>query len=259
MMNALSPAPLRGRLGMAVDGQLRVQADAARFYVRFPDQSFAAALHRGRVPPLPDLPVLVGVEGLTGELAILGTDPTEIELFAGAEAGALDVGLHTHARYSGLEFVIDDRLWQKLAARPLDGLTVEITPGRYDADGSLRWWPGGVLDLTPYLPSAPSQQAWCVIGIDPAAASLIAVAGAAISVAMPLPPTQIAAVGFDWSRQIALCAVRLRYGQTSLNESDFEALLAVSAASMPVSPDRALSDDMGDLLTDDHGDLLYEG
>jgi hypothetical protein len=255
--NSNQPAPpLRGKLGW---GEAGVQADAARFYVRFPDQSFATALHRGRVPPLPDLPVLVGVEALTDELVILGTDPSEIEVFAGAEAGALDVGLHSHARFSSLEFAIDDRLWQKLAARPLEGLHVEITPGRYDADGALRWWPGGSIDLTPYRPALPNQQAWCVIGIDPTLSRLIAVTGTAASVVLPLLPAQIAAVGFDWARQIALCAVKLRYGQTRLVEADFEALLATAATSMPVSLDQVLSDDAGDLLTDDQGDVLYEG
>jgi hypothetical protein len=249
--------PLRGRLGWVVEGELRVQADAARFYVRFPDQSFATALHRGHVPPLPDLPVLVGVEALTGELAILGTDPTEIELFAGAAAGTLDIGLHTHARFSGLEFAIDDRLWQKLAARPLEGLHIEITPGRYDADGALRWWPGGSIDLAPYRPTLPNHHQWCVIGIDPAQPALIAVAGTAVSVVLPLLPALIAAVGFDWTRHIALCAVKLREGQTTLTEADFEALLATAGSS--ISLDRLLSDDAGDLLTDDHGDILYEG
>jgi hypothetical protein len=251
--------PRRGRLGWADAGELRVQADAARFYVRFPDESFAAALHRGRVPPLPDLPVLVGVEAWTGELAILGTDPTEIELFAGPEAGALDIGLHSHARFSGLEFAIDDRLWLKLAARPLAGLHIEITPGRYDADGTLRWWPGGSLDLAPYRPALPNHQAWCVVGLDPASASLVAVAGAAVSVVFPLLPAQIAAVPFNWAGQIALCAARLRYGQTALIEADFEALLATAAPAMSASLDRLLSDSAGDVLTDDNGDILYEG
>src|SRR5690606_22137296 len=68
--------PTKGVLGYTVGGvySVAVPNDDARYYVRFPDGSFAAVAHRGRVAPVPDLPVEVGFDG-AGNQVILGGDP----------------------------------------------------------------------------------------------------------------------------------------------------------------------------------------
>lgn len=221
---------MQGRLGYRVQGVYRVgvEGDAARVYVRTDDGGIAVARHDGRVPPTPDL--RVELEPDDGEWVIARAIAGQTA--AGEAITAPGGAAHTHARFSGLEFPIDDRLWAKLAARPLSiddpagGLRVTVTGGRYDARGAPRGWPGGVIDLAPLVPASGSQ-AWIVVGIDPVAspAALVAVSGAAAAVARDLLPDEIFDTPFDWTHAIAVCAVRLRAGQTTLGERDFEALL----------------------------------
>ncbi len=212
--------PIKGTLGYTVDGEyaVAVAANAAQYYVRFADGSFAQVYHRGRVAPVPDLPVEVGFDS-AGNLAILGSDPARAGLFDGAH----EVGPHSHARGSGMEFPVDPRLLTPLKAALLGGLRVGVTQGAYLHGGALRWWGGGAITLS--APSSANTWAWVVIGLDGsalAAGGLIAVSGAALVVSAPLDPATIAAIPLAGA--IPLAAVRLRHGQTELDEADFEDL-----------------------------------
>ena len=69
--------PIKGTLGYTIDGVYRVTVaeNPAKYYVRFADGGgFAQVYHRGRVSPVPDLPVEVGLRQ-RGQLVILGGDP----------------------------------------------------------------------------------------------------------------------------------------------------------------------------------------
>lgn len=209
--------PIKGTLGYTIDGAYRVTVaeDAAKYYVRFADGSFAQVYHRGRASPVPDLPVEVGFDS-AGNMVITGGDPDRAGLFAGAH----EVGPHSHARGSGLEFDIDTRLLTPVKAAPLAGLTVSAAQGAYRHNGALRWWGGGAITLTP--PGSANQWAWVVIGLDAAASALVAVNGTAVVVSAPLEPSTIPAIPLGGA--IPLAAVRLRNGQTELDESEFEDL-----------------------------------
>lgn len=65
-------APIIAMLGYVIGGVLTVTvpSDPSRYYVRFSDGSFAQAMHRGRVMPVPDLPVEIGTDK-GGNLVIL--------------------------------------------------------------------------------------------------------------------------------------------------------------------------------------------
>jgi hypothetical protein len=210
-------APLKATLGYSIDGAytVSVPGNGAKYYARFPDGSFAEVYHRGRAAPTPDLPVEVGFDS-AGTLVILGGDPERSSLFADAH----EVGPHSHARGSGMEFPIDPRLLMPLKAAPLGGLSVGIAQGAYWYGGSLRWWGGGAITLTP--PSGANTWAWVVIALDPEARALIAATGAAVVVSAPLDVATIPAIGLAGA--IPLAAVRLRNGQTELDEADFEDL-----------------------------------
>ena len=194
---------------------MTVPENPAKYYVRFADGSFAQVYHRGRVSPVPDLPVEVGFDS-AGNLVILGGDPAR----AGCSTAAHEVGPHSHARGSGMEFPIDPRLLTPVKAAPLGGLTVSVAQGAYCYGGSLRWWGGGTITLTP--PASANQWAWVLIGIDPAAGALVAVNGSALVVSAPLDPSTLPAIPLAGA--IPLAAVRLRHGQTELDEADFEDL-----------------------------------
>ncbi len=245
--------PIKGTLGYTIDGvySVTVAENPAKYYVRFADGigggGFAQVYHRGRVSPVPDLPVEVGFDS-AGNLVILGGDPARGELFDGGH----EVGPHSHARGSGMEFPIDPRLLTPVKAAPLTGLTVDVAQGAYWYGGSLRWWGGGTITLTP--PASANRWAWVVIGLDPAAGTLAAVSGTAVVVSAPLEPSTIPAISFDG---LPLAAVRLRNGQTELDESEFEdlryPLVALPGALDDLADVNTPSPSDGDVLTWDDG------
>lgn len=227
----------KGRLGYSINGVLTVPASAVSYYVRFADQSWAAVRHRGNIAPIPDAPVIVGSDA-RGKPVIEDFDPDEIATFIGTTGNpnALQVPPHTHAARTIWEYFIDDYLWLKLAARVVNvdnaaTMRVYVTPGRYDHDDALKWWAGDEIDLTTYAPSTAGMWAWIVIGIDPDALALVAVAGTAQAIAMPLLPQSIPLVPFDWENHIALYAAKVRNGQTQLYQEEFEALLQTAHTS----------------------------
>ena len=147
---------------MGGEYSVSVAENEALVYVRFEDGSFAQVYHRGRVAPIPDLPVEVGFDS-AGNQVILGSDPERPNAIAGA-MGAYEVGLHSHARGSGMEFPVDTRLLTPMRASPDGGLVVRVEQGAYVYGGSLRWWGGGSITLTP--PASANTWAWIAIGID---------------------------------------------------------------------------------------------
>lgn len=209
--------PSKGTLGYTVDGVycVTVAENAAKYYVRFAEGNFAQVYHRGRVAPVPDLPVEVGIDS-AGNAVILGGDPDRAGMFDGSH----EVGPHSHARGSGMEFPIDLRLLTAVKAAPLGGLVVGVAQGAYLHGGSLRWWGGGAITLTP--PGSANQWAWIVIGLDAEAGVLVAVNGSALVVSAPLDAATIPTIGLGSA--IALAAVRVRNGQTELDDDDFEDL-----------------------------------
>ena len=209
--------PMKATLGYTIDGAytVSVPGNAAKYYARFPDGSFAEVFHRGRASPVPDLPVEVGFDS-AGNMIIVGADPERAGLFVGDH----EVGPHGHARGGGMEFPIDPRLLTPLKAEPLGGLSVGVTQGAYVYGAALRWWGGGAIYLTP--PGSANTWAWRIVALDPLTNALVAFGGAALTVSAPLDPTTIPAV--DLAGAIPLAAVRVRNGQTELDEADFEDL-----------------------------------
>lgn len=240
--------PIKGTLGYTIEGAYRVTVaeDTAKYYVRFGDGSFAQVYHRGRVSPVPDLPVEVGFDS-AGNMVIVGGDPDRGGLFDGAH----EVGPHSHARGSGLEFLIDTRLLTPVKAEPLSGLTVEVAQGAYRSGEALRWWSGGSITLTP--PASANTWAWIAIGLDAATETLVTASGSAIVVSAPLEPSTIPAISLAGA--IPLAAVRVRHGQTELDDADFEDL-RYSLTDIP-----AALDDLSDVDTSDatDGDVLTYG
>jgi hypothetical protein len=211
--------PLKGTLGYTVDGVYTVSVpdNPAKYYVRFGDGTggFAEVYHRGRAAPIPDLPVEVGFDS-AGNMVILGGDLER----AGLIPGENEVGPHSHARGSGMEYPIEPRLLTPAKASPLAGLTVGVAQGAYFYGTTLRWWGGGAIPVTP--PANANQWAWVLVGIDPAAEALVTASGSAISITAPLDVSTLPAIPF--AGYIPLAAVRLRNGQTELDEADFEDL-----------------------------------
>lgn len=226
------PKSLAGYLGYPVDDvfDVVVPEDTSKYRIYSETGEFVEAYHCNKAAPHPGLRVFFEWDADLEGLAITGIDQRYARTFAGEFAGSLSAGPHSHEIGSGLEFPIDDRLLAKLQLRVFAGLTIEITPGPYFDTTGLKWWPGGTLDLTSYVPGSASTWAWVVIGINPATPALVAVAGTARSVVQALDESAIPTVGFNWTDHVQLAAVRLRNGQTELVENDFEAILVVPHA-----------------------------
>jgi hypothetical protein len=218
---------LRGKLGYVVGGGYRVAADESHYYVRFNAEggglSIAAIRHGGRVPAIPDLDVEV-VRDPDGLLSIVSAGIADA---VDGGSGSASVGVHEHGRFSAMPYLSDDRLRLKLRAEIGDGLRVRVERGIVHHRNKPLAWDGSDIDLaSPDLrPTTADHQAWCVIGLNPNTLALIAVSGTSQPRAAPLTWAQIAAVPFNWDAHIALCAVRLRAGALSLDETDIEALL----------------------------------
>ncbi len=217
LLRAAQDRPSKGTLGYTIEGvyQVTVAENAAKYYVRFAEGNFAQVYHRGRVAPVPDLPVEVGTDS-AGNAVILGGDPDRVGLFDGSH----EVGPHSHARGTGLEFPVDLRLLTPVKAAPLGGLQVGVAQGAYLHGGSLRWWGSGAITLT--APASANQWRWTLIGLDTEAGTLVAVNGSAQVVTAPLDAATIPALVTGGI--IPLAAVRVRSGQTELDDDDFEDL-----------------------------------
>lgn len=94
------------------------------------------------------------------------------------------------------------------------GLTVRIQAFHYRYGVQSRYYPGGTLDLTSYVPTTSNRQVWCKVGVDPVSNSAVAVAGGEQVATVPLLDEALAAV--DFSLYIPLAGVKLKTGDTSL-------------------------------------------
>lgn len=259
----------RGVLGYAIGNRLTVAvpSDANKFYVRLESGGVVRAYHRSRVSPTPNLPVYVQMTK-RGDAEIMGVDWTRALRQFGDAASIMGIGLHSHARFSGMEFPIDPRLLSPLRGAILSALTVGIGAGFYRASDGLFWWPGTTaVDLTTARPSSGLLQRWVILSIN--ATTLPHVLETTTGIDQPsttplLLDTLATLVNTLPATYIPLLAIRLRGTQTSLVEASLEALTflngtpsaSTSIDSMLGVIDRILVDDDGNILVDDDGNVL---
>jgi hypothetical protein len=166
----------RGWLGYTIDGTFMVQVPGKPLYcyVHFPDRAFVQALNLGKVPPTPNLPVLIGYQGDSERNAvIIGADPTAIVDFANGGTNVA-VGEHTHDIPPMLDPVSSYRFKPGLL-RSSDGLTLYVEPFLYIYNGVETYFEGRAIDLTDYRPA--SGKAWVKVWLDVDDGQLIAATG----------------------------------------------------------------------------------
>lgn len=218
------PKPIRqrGQLGYTVDSVYSIiePSDRAQYRVRLDNKSFVTAYHNGKCAPQPDLSVWV-VQDELGRYHIESVDVTNVSSTNPNNPSQAFTAPHSHGRGSGLEFPIDPRLLSAFQIRPIGGLQVYVNGGAYKYEGKWKWFGGDTLDLTASVPSSASLQRWAVLTLDHATSTITVKNGATQSIVSPLTIEQIEAVTVTG---IPIGAVRLRYGQTSVTETDMEAL-----------------------------------
>lgn len=90
-----------------------------------------------------------------------------------------EVGKHTHARGSGLEYVIETRLLDQgfVSTDGNAGMVVAVKPFLYEYENTLTWYAGGTLDLTANIPSTASKQRMVLVVFRMNTAALVAISG----------------------------------------------------------------------------------
>ena len=174
-----------------------------------------------KAPLIPDLPVRVAPgKNNPNELEVIDLD-SSAWTFLGTDAPGI-TSPHSHEPGFGMEDPVSARRMKMglvHATNPLS-LSVYIEPFHYVYEGEGKYWPGGALDLTSFVPATAGTWSWIKVGINPISNVAVAVTGTAYSFFVPLSEDLLAAVAFDG--YLSLAGVKLRAGQTLINnEWDF--------------------------------------
>lgn len=219
-----------GELGYEViPGQYSVLSERPeRFYVTMRDGTFREIPHRGKVAPIPRMPVEIRYMDDNRETDrdgyIFGVDEGRIRQFTSNPEALNTIGIHSHHRGSGREFPIDLRLIHQLKGQIVSGMIVAVQPGFYFADGAIQWFNGGSQDFTANRPSTISYKRWCVAVINKDTNTLAVVNGAQVPNAIPLLESSIPSISIGLDNFVYLFAVKLYQNRSALHEMDFVAL-----------------------------------
>lgn len=255
---------LSGNLGYTVTGSFRVidPDDPSRYFVRFPSGNWVSAINRANVPQTPNRPVLVAYDNI-GRPYIAGDDPTKIDKFLGVGTGTTvvppnSVPPHDHVRNSGREFLIDTWLLKQLRVRVLSGTTLEVIAGSYLYNQALKWYDGGTVNLSSYVPAVDGTHRWVIISLNPATGALVVSSGSVLSTDYPYDLNEIEAVVLASSSYLLLAAVWLKGNISTLYNYQIEDLRFRSGAGSSASHLLDLLD--VNLTGADSGEyLMYDG
>jgi hypothetical protein len=167
-------------------------------------------------PEIAGLPILLQRQK-DGELYVISSDNTRATEHLGGVSPGGSGGPHSHRIGFGFADAVEGRRFEPGLVRinTGDDLTVYVEPFHYVVDGDRRYWAGGTIDLTSYVPVTADKKAWVKVGLDPSDDTLTAEAGADINVGTTPNPATIADITF--TGLIQLGAVILRNGQTAIN------------------------------------------
>lgn len=192
----------------------------------------------------------------SGVYMILGID-AEGDLETDTYQPVSSVGPHGHGAHSGnFDPVEANRIMVGLVSiNTADDLTVKIWPFYYPYQGTRQYWGGGTIDLTSYVPGTTGHWAWVKVGINPATNTAVATAGTSKSIYVVLAESELPDIAF--AGYIQLAAIRLRNGQTEIDDiDDFFIAREMVWAEPPYPAFDTILVYGGDVLTYE-GDVLY--
>jgi len=178
-MGAEARSWVKGRLGrINTDGTVTIKSGRAGFvHVSLGEEgeeNVTIARNMG-VALKPWLPIRLRLEPDKGYYVIYGVDPgSKLDFYTGGGDSVHDVGPHTHAIRSGLEYPLEPLRFNP--GRPVcaSALDVSVKPFRYYWNGTWDTYNSvATIDLTSYLP-ASTKWCWILVGIDPSTNSLVA-------------------------------------------------------------------------------------
>ncbi len=217
----------RGLLGKSDDDgtyTVRVSERPGWAYVRLgPEGNLGHSIaFNSSVPYRANLPVKLKRMDDYGNFMIVGIDEFRISQFMGNSSDTFNAAPHSHRLGSGLEYEIEMERLSAGRVRPWSGLTIHITPFRYQkSDGTWDTWLGGTIDLTSFKPASTGNWSWVLVGVNPNDNSAVAVAGTEYSYATPLTIDLIDDIVF--SGKIPCGAIKIRNDDTELTDwRDYE-------------------------------------
>jgi hypothetical protein len=214
---------LDGTLGDG-SGNLDVSGRAGYVYIRFADDSIGQA-RCTKVAPQYNLQVKLR-RAHDDALEVVDVDYNlSMEFTSGRSA---NVGRHAwqHARLATDALYVQGLQFLPFLTRPTDtpSLSVYVEPVSYGYNGTNKYWPGGEIDLTAYLPSNANEHTCVVVGLDPSTNALAATEGDTVIPFVPginsIPFTGDDVAGVDCGDDRRSAAVRLYYGQAAINPID---------------------------------------
>lgn len=230
------------------------------YRVTMDDGTFVEMAHNGRVAPIPRMRVIVHYDDQNIPF-IFGVDQSWLSQFGSNVAAVANVGVHSHHRGSGMEFPIDWRLLYQLGPRQESGMTVRVVEGHFYYEG-LKYFEGGIIDLTPFRPNGVQQHRWVVVCLlVTTSVTITAYAGTPVSSRFALDPSQIVEVQYP-DNALPLFAVRVADNSPQIRDADFISLYglvgsASAASSNIISVDRIITHD-GNVVVDDNGKVVYD-
>lgn len=226
--------PERGNLGYKFGGSYKITNPTRKseYFVRITNVGVLSVPHHNRVSPVPDLPVLIQTDANGGRY-ISSVDYTAIEEVGNGYTPSYEMQLHGHERLSGMEYPVDLRLIDNLKVKYVPGsLITYISGGRYDYNGKLYWWSSqDGYDLFSHVPGSNLQR-WVILGINPTVEphAMVGVGSDTYPAADDLSTSVLTDVAFEELGYIAIAAVKLKSGQTSVREEHFYSLGSIVGA-----------------------------
>jgi hypothetical protein len=211
-----------GRLGRSnSDGSFTVIVPARPnfVYVRLSAQgevqSLSIAKNLNKVPAQPNLPVRMRREH--GALVIIDVDPVHYEAATASQAiNPYGVNAHTHARGTGLDYVVEAQRLGPGLVQWDTGLTVSVEAFRYNVGAGWATFLGDTLDLTANVPTTVDMHRWVLVALNTATNTLTTVNGDLEATSTPLTLDMLD--DLNVTGLIPLGAIQVAFGDLTLND-----------------------------------------
>lgn len=203
----------------------------SRYRVRLDDGTNIEARHNGSVQPIPNLPIIV-IYDSSEQPVIDGPDRDRLDEFAGNLSPQISVGPHSHHRGSGMEFPVDPMWIERFRPIIETNWTIYFTPGDYVDNQSVKWWNGGILDLSDYESSITvGYHQWVMVLLDKSLSppQLVLQNGSEKLEALPLLKSELEEIQIP-SNQLPLIAIKIRRSDAKLYQQNIVSLLTSSSS-----------------------------
>ena len=156
------------------------------------------------------------IDGIT---EVKGVVAASVSAITGGKNAGLAVAPHSHAIGSGLEWIIEPKLFQPglVHATYPASMSVDVEPFFYLWSGDLKYYAGGTLNLTANKPATAGYEQWTLVCLDGEAGTLTGLDGTAVPIVTPVSIADIADI--DPGDDLPLGAVKLTAGMTAITDN----------------------------------------